>query len=50
MMEALIAVLTVVCLASLPIWPHSRRWGWGPGVGIGIITLLVLTLLMNYVV
>lgn len=50
MMTALIAALAVACVASLPVWPHSRNWGWKSGAGIALIALIVLALLLNYVV
>jgi len=39
----LAVVLIVALLGSLPIWPHSRRWGYYP-VGVGMVLLVILVL------
>jgi hypothetical protein len=44
----LMAVLSVFVLialvGSLPIWPHSKKWGFGPIGGVSVIILIILVL------
>ncbi len=42
--ESLILVLVVMFIASLPVWPYSRRWGYSGSGGIGVLLVIVLTL------
>jgi hypothetical protein len=42
---AILAVFVLVALVgSLPIWPHSKRWGFGPISGVSVIILVILIL------
>lgn len=43
----LLAVLVLLLLAALPVWPHSRGWGFGPG-GILAAAAILLLLLMAF--
>ena len=36
-----VSVLIAV-VGSLPIWPHSKKWGFYPISGIGLIILILL--------
>jgi hypothetical protein len=44
----LMAVLSVFVLlalvGSLPIWPHSKKWGFGPISGVSVVILVILIL------
>jgi Protein of unknown function (DUF3309) len=31
-------------VGSLPIWPHSKKWGFYPISGISVIILIILVL------
>ncbi len=37
----LVAVLALLCLVALPVWPWSRRWGYAGGGGILLLLALV---------
>jgi Protein of unknown function (DUF3309) len=42
---AVLAVFVLVALVgSLPIWPHSKKWGFGPISGVSMIVLVILIL------
>jgi hypothetical protein len=41
---AVLVVLTVTLLASLPVWPFSREWGYAPAVLVGIVLLVLLVM------
>ena len=47
----LMAVLSVFVLialvGSLPVWPHSKKWGFGPIGGISVIILIILALVWS---
>lgn len=43
---ALIVILVLVLLGTLPLWPHSRGWGYYPTGGVGLVLLVVIILLM----
>jgi hypothetical protein len=34
----------IAIIASLPIWPHSKKWGFYPIGGISLIILVLLAL------
>jgi hypothetical protein len=39
------AVFVLVALvSSLPIWPHSKKWGYRPIGGVSVIILVILIL------
>ncbi len=42
----LLIVLVLILVGSLPVFPHSRRWGYRPGGAIGIILLVLLVLVI----
>ena len=42
----LIVVLILLCLGTLPTWPHSRQWGYYPSGGLGLILLILIILLL----
>ena len=45
---AILAVFVLVALVgSLPIWPHSKKWGFGPISGISVIILIILVLFLT---
>lgn len=39
-----LAVLIVLIILSLPIWPFSRGWGFLPSAFFGVILLILLVL------
>jgi Protein of unknown function (DUF3309) len=42
---AVLAVFVLIALVgSLPIWPHSRKWGFYPISAISVIILIILIL------
>jgi hypothetical protein len=42
---AVLAVFVLVALVgSLPIWPHSKKWGFVPISGVSVIILVILIL------
>ena len=42
---AVLAVFVLVALVgSLPIWPHSKKWGFGPISSVSVIILVILIL------
>ncbi len=43
---ALIVILVLVLLGTLPLWPHSRGWGYYPTGGVGLVLLVVIILLI----
>jgi len=34
----------IALVGSLPIWPHSRKWGFYPIAGISMVILIILAL------
>jgi Protein of unknown function (DUF3309) len=36
--------LLIALVASLPIWPHSKKWGFYPISGVGLVILIMLFL------
>jgi hypothetical protein len=44
--SVVLAVIGLILVGVLPIWPFSRGWGYGPAVIIGLVLfiLLVMTL------
>jgi len=36
--------LLIALVASLPIWPHSRKWSFYPISGVGLAILIILFL------
>jgi len=45
-LTAILAVFVLVALVgSIPIWPHSKKWGFGPISGISVIILVILVLI-----
>jgi hypothetical protein len=35
----------IAIVATLPVWPHSKKWGFYPVSGISVIILIILVLL-----
>ncbi len=42
----LIIALIVFLIASLPVYPYSRRWGYYPTGGLGAVVLILLILVL----
>jgi Protein of unknown function (DUF3309) len=36
--------LLIALVATLPIWPHSKKWGFYPISGISLVILIILFL------
>jgi hypothetical protein len=47
LMAVLSAVVLVVLVASLPIWPHSKSWGFYPIGGVSMVILIILYLVWS---
>jgi len=37
-------IILIALVGSLPIWPHSKKWGFYPISGVGVIILIILFL------
>jgi uncharacterized protein DUF3309 len=45
---AVLAVFVLVALVgSLPIWPHSKKWGFVPISGVSMVILIILILVWS---
>ncbi len=45
---AVLAVFVLIALVgSLPIWPHSKKWGFYPISGVSLIILIILFLVWS---
>jgi hypothetical protein len=48
---ALMAMLSIFVLialvGSLPIWPHSKKWGFYPISGVSIVILIILVFIWS---
>jgi len=42
----LIALVVVLAVSVLPIWPHSAEWGYIPSTGFGLLFLVMMLLLL----
>lgn len=45
LMATLAVFVLVALVGSLPIWPHSKKWGFGP---IGFVSLVILIILILF--
>lgn len=43
----LLIVLLLLLFGSLPLFPHSRRWGYAPS---GLLTIVLVVLLVSLLV
>jgi len=43
---ALIVILILVLIGSVPTWSHSRNWGYYPSGGLGLVLVIVVVLLL----
>jgi hypothetical protein len=41
---AVVLLLALIC--SVPIWPHSRRWGYYATGGVGVAFAIVVVLMV----
>jgi uncharacterized protein DUF3309 len=45
MVMLILPIFVIIALvATLPIWPHSKKWGFYPIGGISVIILILLFL------
>jgi hypothetical protein len=45
-MGLLLALLVVLLIFSVPVWPYSAGWGYYPSGGLGLLLLILLILLL----
>jgi hypothetical protein len=43
-MVVLPVFVLIALVGSLPIWPHSKKWGFYPIAGISLVILIILSL------
>ena len=43
---ALLIILILMLVGTLPTWPHSRDWGYFPSGGLGLVVLILLILFL----
>jgi hypothetical protein len=43
-MVILLMFILIALVGSLPIWPHSKRWGFYPISGVSVVILIILFL------
>jgi len=44
---ALLFMLILVLVGSLPTWPYSSGWGYYPFSGLGLLLIIVLVLVLT---
>jgi hypothetical protein len=44
---AILGMLALALLGTLPTWPHSREWGYGPSSVIGVVFIVLLVLILT---
>lgn len=42
----LLIVLVIVLLGTVPVYPHSRKWGYRPAGGVSLLVVVLLILLL----
>ena len=42
----LLILLVLLLIGTLPVWPHSQKWGFYPGAGLGLILLIVVIMML----
>ena len=47
LMFILTVVLVVALVGSLPVWPHSKKWGYFPMGVIGLMILIGVIVVLN---
>jgi hypothetical protein len=47
MVLALLVILVLLSLGSLPTWGYSRGWGYYPSSGLGLVVIVLLVLLLT---
>jgi len=48
MVMLILPIFVIIALVlTLPIWPHSRKWGYYPIGGISVVILVVLSLFLS---
>ena len=43
---ALIVILILIIVGTLPAWPYSSGWGYIPSSGAGLVLVIILVLLL----
>jgi hypothetical protein len=44
LMFVLPVFVLIAVVATLPIWPHSKKWGFYPLAGVSVVILILLFL------
>jgi hypothetical protein len=44
LMFVLPVFVLIALVATLPIWPHSKKWGFYPLAGVSVVILILLFL------
>jgi hypothetical protein len=48
LMFILTVFLLIALVGSLPIWPHSRKWGYIPIGGIGAVAVIATIVILFF--
>jgi hypothetical protein len=46
MLTALLVIMLLAALFTIPTWPYSRNWGYYPSGGIGFLAAVLLLILL----
>lgn len=42
----LLIVVVLMLIGTLPVFPHSRKWGYAPSGGLGLVVVIIIVLLL----
>lgn len=42
----LLIIIIILLIASVPVYPYSRRWGYGPSGLLGAVLIILIVLLI----
>ncbi len=48
LMAILIVFVLIALVGSLPVWPHSKKWGLLPAGGVSLFLLIIALLLFAH--
>jgi len=43
----LLIILVLILIGSIPVFPHSRKWGYGPSGIVGVLLIVLIILLVT---
>jgi hypothetical protein len=46
MSTILLAILILLLIGALPLWPYSSGWGYYPSGGLGLLVVILIILLL----